>query len=158
MDTSPNAAAPHEFAALAALMRETIGPLGYYNERARLAELKKYSAETLRALAAADPRAVIVARDELGLTGFCVSSCDGGIVSLAWYGTATRARGRGVGAALLAALAATLSDRDGHKLWCDSRTDNKESNSVLERAGYKRVATLSNHWFGQDYFLWECCP
>ena len=152
------AAAPHEFDALAALIHETIWSLGYYNERARLAEVKKYSVDNLRAIAAADPHAIIVARDELGLTGFCVSSHDGGVVSLAWYGTAVRARGRGVGAALLAALAASLSVRDAHKLWCDSRTDNKESNSVLERAGYKRVATLTNHWCGQDYYLWECYP
>ncbi len=151
------AVAPHEFDALAALMRDTIEPLSYYNERARRAELVKYSAENLRSLAA-EPHAILVTRDDDGLTGFCVSNFDDGTVWLSWYGTAARARGRGIGAALLAGLAATLPARDVQKIWCDSRTDNTESNTVLERAGYTRVATLTNHWYGQDYNLWECYP
>ena len=144
--------------ALASLMRETIEPLAYYNERARRAELARYTADGLRALAAGDPQAVLVARDHDGLTGFCVSRFDDGTIWLSWFGTAARARGRGVGAALLSALGQTLAARDAHKIWCDSRVDNVASRSVLERAGYRRVAELTNHWFGQDYFLWEWYP
>jgi ribosomal protein S18 acetylase RimI-like enzyme len=150
--------AEHEIDALAALMRETIEPLSYYNDRAIRAELTKFTSATLRALAADDPYALIVARDSEGLTGFCVSRFDDGTIWLSWFGTALRARGGGVGASLLAALAATLPSRDAHKIWCDSRTDNKESKSVLERAGYSRITTLVNHWYGQDYFLWEFYP
>ncbi len=139
-------------------MRATIEPLAIYNEKARQAEYKKYTATNLRARAAADPHSILVARDDAGLTGFCVSRFDDGTVWLDWFGTADRARGRGIGAALLAALAATLPARDAHKTWCDSRTDNLKSKSVLERAGYKRIATLTNHWYGQDYFLWEYYP
>jgi ribosomal protein S18 acetylase RimI-like enzyme len=150
--------APHEFDALAALMRVTIEPLAYYNEKAIRAEMTKYTAAALRALATDDPNAVLVSRDADGLTGFCLSRFDDGTVWLSWFGTAGRARRTGVGAALLAALAGTLSVRDAHKVWCDSRTDNKESKSVLERAGFQRIATLTNHWYGQDYFLWEWYP
>ena len=147
-----------EIAALAALMRETIQPLTIYNERAIAAELEKYSAANLRSLAANDPHAVIVTRDSQGLTGFCVSRFDDGTIWLSWFGTAARARGRGIGAALLAALADSLPSRGAHKIWCDSRTENEKSKSVLERAGYKRITTLVNHWYGQDYFLWEWYP
>jgi ribosomal protein S18 acetylase RimI-like enzyme len=150
--------AEQEIDALAALMRETIEPLTYYNDRAIRAELTKYTPATLRALVADDPHALIVARDETGLTGFCVSRIDDGTVWLSWFGTAARARGRGIGAALLAALTGTLPSRGAHKIWCDSRTDNAESKSVLERAGYRRITTLVNHWYGQDYFLWEFYP
>jgi len=143
---------------LAALMLETIRPLAYYNERAIRAELTKYSANRLRARAEGDSHAVLVARDERGLTGFCVSRFDDGTVWLDWFGVAERARGRGIGTALLAALAATLPARRAHKIWCDSRTDNKESLSVLERAGYRRITTLTNHWYGKAYFLWEWYP
>jgi ribosomal protein S18 acetylase RimI-like enzyme len=148
----------HEIDAVAALMRATIQPLTYYNDRAIRAELTKYTADTLRAMIAGDPQAVLVARDNAGPVGFCVSRCDDGTIWLSWFGTAVRARGRGVGAALLAALAATLPSRHAHKIWCDSRVDNTESKSVLERAGYRRIATLTNHWYGQDYFLWEWYP
>jgi ribosomal protein S18 acetylase RimI-like enzyme len=150
--------AEHEVDALAGLMRDTIEPLAYYNERARRAELARYAAEGLHSLVAADPQAVLVARDGSGLIGFCVSRFDDGTIWLSWFGTAARARGRGVGTSLLAALATTLSSRQAHKIWCDSRVDNKESRSVLERAGFRRIATLTNHWYGQDYFLWEWYP
>jgi ribosomal protein S18 acetylase RimI-like enzyme len=144
--------------AVVALMHATIQPLTYYNERAIRAELAKYTADALRSLVAADPQAVLVARDSGGPIGFCVSRFDDGTIWLSWFGTAARARGRGVGASLLAALAKTLPSRHAHKTWCDSRVDNKESNSVLERAGFHRVAVLTNHWYGQDYFLWEWYP
>jgi ribosomal protein S18 acetylase RimI-like enzyme len=150
--------AEHEIDALAALMRDTIQPLAYYNECARRAELAKYTADGLRSLVAEDPQAVLVARDSSGLIGFCVSRYDDGTIWLSWFGTAAHARGRGIGSSLLAALAKTLPSRHAHKIWCDSRVDNKESQSVLERAGFRRIATLTNHWFGQDFFLWEWSP
>lgn len=156
--TAVGPVAAHEFDALAKLMRDTIEPLVYYNERAIAAELTKYTAEKLRAMAGEDPNAILVARDRDGLGGFCISRFDDGTVWLAWFGTAAHARGRGIGAALLSALASTLPPRNAHKIWCDSRVDNVESKSVLERAGYKRIATLVNHWYGQDYYLWEWYP
>src|ERR1017187_3552420 len=150
--------AEHEVDALAALMKDTIQPRACYNERARRAELAKYTADGLRSVVAADPQAVLVARDSSGLIGFCVSCYDDGTIWLSWFGTAARARGRGIGSSLLAALAKTLPSRYAHKIWCDSRVDNKESQSVLERAGFVCIATLTNHWYGQDYFLWEWYP
>lgn len=150
--------AKHEFDALAALMRDTIQPLSFYNERARRAELARYTAEGLCALVATDPQSVLVARDGDALVGFCVSRFDDGTIWLSWFGTAARARGRGIGAALLAALAETLPSRRAHKIWCDSRVANTRSQTVLERAGFRRIATLTNHWYGQDYYLWEWYP
>lgn len=143
---------------LAALMRDTIEPLTFYNERARRAELARYTADGLRALVAGDPQSVLVARDGADLVGFCVSRFDDGTIWLSWFGTAARARGRGIGAALLAALAETLPSRHAHKIWCDSRVENTPSQTVLERAGFRRIATLTNHWYGQDYYLWEWYP
>ena len=139
-------------------MHATIRPLAYYNEQALRAELSKYTAGTLRSMLTSDPAAVLVARDGADLTGFCVSRFDDGTIWLSWFGTAPGARRRGVGAALLAGLAKTLPSRRAHKIWCDSRTDNTESASVLERTGFRRIATLTNHWYGQDYFLWEWYP
>ena len=139
-------------------MHATIAPLSYYNESAIRAELAKYTPDELRRRVAGDPHGALVAREGDRLVGYCVSRFDSGTIYLDWYGTDQRARGRGIGAALLAALAATLPSRRAHKIWCDSRTDNTESNSVLERAGFRRIATLENHWFGQDFFLWEFCP
>src|SRR2546425_1265648 len=101
-------------------MRDTISALGhYYNERAIDTELAKYTVDALRALVARDSQAILVARDGRDVIGFCVSRFDSGTVYLDWFGTAARARGRGVGAALLAALVATVPSRGAHKIWCD---------------------------------------
>ena len=151
-------AVTHEIDSLAVLMRDTIQALTCYNARAMRAELEKYNAAGLRTMVAADPQAVLVARDDSGLIGFCVSRFDDGTIWLSWFGTASRARGHGVGASLLAALAKTLPTRNAHKIWCDSRVDNVESKAALERAGYRRIVTLTNHWYEQDYFLWEWIP
>jgi ribosomal protein S18 acetylase RimI-like enzyme len=150
--------AKNEVDALAALMREVIEPIPYYNEVARRAEHAKHTPEKLRALIAEDPHAILVSRDARGLTGFCVSGWDDATIWLYWFGVAPRARGQGIGASLLGALADTLPSRGAHKIWCDSRTENKESAAVLELVGFKRVATLANHWYNQDYFLWEWVP
>jgi ribosomal protein S18 acetylase RimI-like enzyme len=148
----------HELPALASLMRHTILAIPYYNDEAKRSEIAKFGVDGLRALAAGDPQAVLVSRDETALTGFCISRYDDGPVWLTWFGTAAHARGRGVGAALLNSLAATLPSRGAHKIWCDSRTDNAESISVLERFGFRRIATIPDHWHRQDYFLWEWFP
>lgn len=148
----------HEIDALATLMREIIEPLSYYNEPARRSEIAKYQPAALHSMFAEDSQSILVARDADGLTGFCISAYDDATIWLYWFGVAPRARGRGLGSALITALSATLTSRGAHKVWCDSRTDNKESIAVLERAGFQRVATLENHWFNQDYYLWECYP
>ncbi|HVZ50026.1 MAG TPA: GNAT family N-acetyltransferase [Gemmatimonadaceae bacterium] len=148
-------AADDEVEAVVALMRSVIEPLAYYNAPAIASELAKYSADALRALRAGDPQALLVARDGGALAGFCVSRFDDGTIWLSWFGVAAGARGRGVGGALIAELQATLPSRGAHKIWCDSRTDNVESCAVLERAGFQRVATLTDHWHHQDYYLWE---
>lgn len=153
---SPASAA--EIPAIAALMHATIRAVPYYNEQAIASELTKYTAETLAAQLAADRWAVVVSRDADGPTGFCVSRWDDATVWLSWFGVAAHARGQGLGLALVEALKASLAERGAHKIWCDSRADNVESIGTLERAGFRRIATLENHWFNQDYLLWECVP
>ena len=139
-------------------MRATIAAVTYYNQRAIASELTKYAEPTLGARLAADPYAVLVARDAAGPTGFCVSLYDDATIWLDWFGTAARVRRQGVGGALIAALKASLPARGAHKIWCDSRSENVESIATLERASFRRIATLTNHWHNQDYLLWEWFP
>jgi len=147
--------APDEAEAVAALVREVVSPLAYYSEEARRSEMAKYTPENLRAIVAEDGRAVLVAELDGELAGFCITRYDDGIVWLAWFGVADRARGRGVGAAILRGLEDTTRARGIHKVWCDTRTDNVRSQRVLERAGFTRICEVANHWYGQDFVLWQ---
>lgn len=140
---------------VADLVRAVVAPLSYYTEEARAAEMAKYTPEKLEALAAEDGHAVLVAEREGEVVGFCISRYDDGVVWLAWFGVREDARGGGVAGALLSALERSTRLRGCHKIWCDTRTDNVRSQRVLERAGFTRICTITRHWYGQDFHLWE---
>ncbi len=144
--------------AAAALIRQTIESLSYYNERAKQEELAKYGARELEQLTAEDPDSVLLATSDGELVGFCVSRYDDGLIWLSWFGVRSSHRRAGIGAKLLTALAETLPRRRAHKVWCDTRTANEASAQVLTRAGFQRLAELRNHWYGQDFYLWEWLP
>ena len=136
-------------------MVEVISTLGYYNERARKEEIAKYTSPKLEDLAADDPDAVFVAYAHEEPIGFCISRYDDGLIWLSWFGVKNGHRRVGVGTALLRAMIGTVRRRQCHKVWCDSRTSNKESEIVLGQAGFRKICEVKNHWYGQDFFLWE---
>jgi ribosomal protein S18 acetylase RimI-like enzyme len=99
-----------------------------------------------------------VARTHDTIVGFCISSYDAGLIWLAWFGVLPAARGQGIGGRLLAALSQTMTVRRAHKIWCDTRTANDKAQRVLEAFGFREIAQLRNHWYGQDFLLWEWPP
>lgn len=139
------------------LIKSVISPLQYYSEAAKYAECAKYTPEGLDELVAGDHYSVLVARTTSNLIGFCISRYDDGVIWLAWFGVETKHRRGGVGSALLQQLEVTARARNCTKIWCDTRTENTGSQRVLERAGYSRLCTLKDHWYGHDYHLWEKC-
>jgi ribosomal protein S18 acetylase RimI-like enzyme len=142
---------------VAPLIKEVILPLTYYSEAARSAEIAKYSAESLQALVHDDAYSVLLAEseDRIEPVGFCISRYDDGVIWLAWFGVCGICRGQGVGSILLKALEEATRARGCAKIWCDTRTDNLISQRALERAGFIKICALFNHWYGQDFYLWE---
>jgi RimJ/RimL family protein N-acetyltransferase len=146
---------PNEAAATAELVRNVISPLSYYSERAREAETAKYTAQGLCEIAAQDEYAVIVARFDKDLVGFCISRYDDGLIWLAWFGVRADWRGTDAAVVLLRALDDSVQARGCVKIWCDTRTENLRSQRVLKREGYRMICTLTRHWYGHDFHLWE---
>jgi RimJ/RimL family protein N-acetyltransferase len=139
----------------AALIASVIAPLEIYTPEARAAEIARHDAEALRAMVEDDPCAVLLAYEDEAPVGFVVSNWDDGLLWLAWFGVAPSARTRGLGRALLDAMERTAPERGAHKVWCDCRTENTASHAALSRAGYRVLTRLDDHWFGQDFLLWE---
>ena len=137
------------------LVRSVIAPLGYYTKKARQMEVAKYTSDELERMRREDPDSVLVAVQGAKIIGFCLSRYDDGLIWLAWFGVDKNYRGLGVGQKLLGALEATVRKRGGHKLWCDCRTTNTESKRLLIAAGFTPTGLLRNHWFGQDFILWD---
>src|SRR5947209_17374564 len=69
---------------LSALFEQILRALPYYNDRARAAELAKYSAAGLQKLVEHDPGSVLVAKVGSDLVGYCISSHDDSLVWMAW--------------------------------------------------------------------------
>jgi ribosomal protein S18 acetylase RimI-like enzyme len=141
---------------VSAVFAATVLPLAYYSDEAKRNETGKYTPEQLAISIEDDPRSVLVAESQSGeIIGFCFSRFDDGLIWLAWFGVSAAWRKAGVGHALLEALQQTVRPRAAHKIWCDSRTANKASASVLSRFGFEKICTVTNHWYGHDYDLWE---
>jgi RimJ/RimL family protein N-acetyltransferase len=139
----------------AQLIRSVISPLSYYSEAARTAEIAKYTEAGLQQLNNEDQYSVLVARSEDALVGFCISRYDDGIIWLAWFGVREDFRGTNAARELLKALDEATHARGCSKIWCDTRTENIKSQRVLEREGFSRTCTMTRHWYGQDFYLWE---
>jgi RimJ/RimL family protein N-acetyltransferase len=145
----------HEADIVASVFREIVSGLLYYNLEARQSEIEKYSAPHLRAYVAEDPGSVLVARLDGAIVGICISRFDDSLIWLSWFLVDSRYRGRGIGASLIATLEESVRGRGIHKIWCDCRTENRESKTVLTRSGFLPLCTVRNHWYRQDFILWE---
>jgi ribosomal protein S18 acetylase RimI-like enzyme len=140
---------------VARLVRAVVLATPYYNERAKSHEISKYGASGLRAMIREDPDSVLVARQESRVVGFGMSRLDDGLLWLSWIGIDAAHRGRGLGRALLRAMERSARSRGCHKVWCDCRTTNTASARMLESSGYARLATVRQHWYRQDFILWQ---
>lgn len=136
------------------LFTKVLEALPYYNEIAKQSELQKYSAPLLRKAALHEPDSVLTAKVGSELVGFCFTEDDDSLVWLAWFGVHPSFRRQGIGSALLTSLEGRVRKRS-HKIWCDCRTENEGSKAALARHGYNILCTVRNHWYGQDFILWE---
>ncbi len=137
------------------LFRAIVDALPYYNERAKISEASKHSADRLRQNASLDPTSILVARYDNSLVGFIISNLDDETIWLSWFGVDPLYRRQGIGDQLLQALERRALSMGVHKLWCDSRTDNAESKARLTDNGFRPICTIPDHWYRQDFILWE---
>jgi len=140
---------------VAAAISTTIASIPYYNDLAKASEIDKYKADDIEAKISEETHSVIVARMGDEIVGFCLTKFDDNLIWIEWFGVACEYRGSGIAGQLLDAMEATVKERKCHKVWCDTRTSNRESAHILTKRGYKKIATISNHWYGQDFILWE---
>jgi ribosomal protein S18 acetylase RimI-like enzyme len=141
--------------ALSALFEQILGALPYYNDRARAAELAKYSPARLKELVKHDPGAVLIAKVGSDLVGYCFSSHDDSLIWMAWIAIHPDYRRLKIASRLIKTLEARARSLGSHKIWCDCRTENELSILTLQHNGFRQICTVPNHWFGQDFILWE---
>jgi ribosomal protein S18 acetylase RimI-like enzyme len=142
---------------LSALFERILLSLPYYNDRARKAELAKYSTAGLKKLVNNDTGAVLVAKVGTELAGYCISSHDDSLIWMAWIAVRPDYRRMKIASSLIEALEIRAQSLNSHKIWCDCRTENEFSKLTLRHNGFRPICTIPNHWFEQDFILWEKC-
>jgi ribosomal protein S18 acetylase RimI-like enzyme len=152
-------ALPQDISGIARLFKSVVEKLDYYSDKAIKNELSKYTELELGQKQKDDPYSIIVAKDEAhDIVGFCFSRMDDTLVWLEWFGVSEKARQKGIARQLVSYLEGTLEAREAHKVWCDCRTSNLKSANLLSSSGYLPICTVKNHWYGQDFILWQKEP
>jgi len=142
--------------ATARLFAGILREIPYYNALAKDGEVGKYTAKTLSRKISEDPHSVLVAKDVDGkIVGFSFNHFDDYTIWIDWLGVESTTRNSGVGAAMLRETLRTAPERRAHKVWCDTRTINEPSKNLLHKMGFGRLTEIKNHWYGQDFILWE---
>lgn len=129
--------------------------LPYYNEAAKKNETERYLPNQLREKIIDDEDSIIIALQNNEIVGFCMSRKDDMVIWLEWFGVQPSARRKGVARQLVKTLEQIRKKAGFHKIWCDCRTENLKSIQLLSSASYTPICTIKNHWYGQDFILWQ---
>ena len=148
-------ATPEDCEELSKIIAGVIRDLPYYNDLAKQNEVAKFQPHNLQDKISEDKLSIINLVINESIAGFCLSRFDDYTVWLEWFGIVEQYRGEGLSYLLLNELDKTVLLRNCHKIWCDSRTANKTSVHILGAHGYKQIVTIPDHWYGQDFILWQ---
>lgn len=154
-DVTMSIAKRAELAEVRTMLFHIIDEITIYNESAKDYEREHYTIEYLNSLLDEDPSSILIARTGNDASGFLITKPDNGPIWLCWFGVTLEARGKGIGSLLITKMIELASDRKIHKIWCDTRTNNRYSVPILEAHGFQKMCRLDNHWCHQDYFLWQ---
>ncbi|HWZ44396.1 MAG TPA: GNAT family N-acetyltransferase [Candidatus Saccharimonadales bacterium] len=141
---------------VARLFAGVIRSLPYYTEEAKLEEIAALRAEEIGAMVGDRGALLLVSTLSRNLTGACLlRRNEGGVWWLTWIVTDPGFRGRRVASALIAEAKRLIRNAGGHKIWCDCRTTNEPSRKMLAHNGFLSLCEINNHWYKQDFILWE---
>jgi RimJ/RimL family protein N-acetyltransferase len=135
---------------------DVLREIPYYNALAKKEESKKYTVSKLKEKIVEDRYSVVCAiNDKHEVVGLLFNHFDDYTIWIDWIGVRKDQRRKGIAQQLLMDLLRTAKLRGCHKIWCDCRTTNEPSKAALAKAGFRKIAEIRNHWYGQDFILWE---
>ena len=137
---------------IASAIGETLGEA----EDFRSQELARFSRARLRALMEADRNYVLIATSPDGKdVGILVSGPEQGALVLYWVYLLPEYR---LGSFALKSLGSYLGLWDHgrfHKITAYTRASNRPPQALLMRKGFRKVALLEKHLFGEDFVLFD---
>ena len=135
---------------------KVLNEIPYYNSLAKRDEARKYTVKKLEEKTNEDRDSIICALNEKGaIVGYLFNHFDDYTIWIDWFGVPKDKRRLGIGTLLLEYLFQSARQRNCHKIWCDTRASNIPSMITLKKAGFSSITEIKNHWYGQDFILWE---
>jgi ribosomal protein S18 acetylase RimI-like enzyme len=128
----------------------------YYTEEAKKEEVRKHNSRALvEYLKDSKYYLCLIATESHAINGFAIGRNEAGVFWFDWLGIKSDSRRKGVGESLMREVEKYSKKSEVHKIWCDTRTTNKESISLLRKLKYRKLGKFENGWYKQDFFLWE---
>lgn len=145
----------NEIDAVHKMIMDAVWTSPYYSDAFKEFESARLTHGYLAQLLHTDPRHVMTIRENGELAGFILSGPEFGVLWQYWSYLDPAHRSGTLAMRVMRLYQAVWQNDRFHKILTYSRPDNKVSLALMERYGYKRVAELKQHLFGEDYLLYE---
>jgi ribosomal protein S18 acetylase RimI-like enzyme len=147
--------APSDVVRVSSLVKDIIPELKIYSKEARDTFVSELSYENLKKEVRNKYSVFLAAKIGKEIVGFLIGHFYGSVLWLDWVAVKDTMRRRGIATEIIKNVEDRAMKVKAHKIWCDSRSNNTPSINLLRSRGFRRAAILKNHWFGQDFFIWE---
>jgi len=136
-------------------LMEAIDTSTHYGEDFKAFEKRRMSRELLRTLLEIDPWHVMILQLDDEPAGFFVSGPEHGVLVFYWTYIVPKHRNSRLAAYAIQAFADYWDNKQFHKIVSYVRPANLAPQVIGKRYGWREVAFLERHLFGQDFIMME---
>lgn len=155
LEMTSRAATHADIAEIHRELMDLIESMPYYGERFKAYEKARLDKTFLRTLVEIDPWHILLLEMDGKTGGFMISGPANGTIFQYWSAIYPDYRGTPLGRFGMDAFISHWDNSRFHKASTYTRPDNRPALALLKRYGYKEVAHLENHIFGEDYLVME---